>query len=85
MDEKIKRELREIKRQLVIIDQKLETIKWQNSKTPLLSLTQAAKRLGCSVKKLSQLANSGEIGFTYVGKRKMMSEKNIQDFINGKT
>ncbi len=61
----------------------LKLLKQETEKAPLVTLRGAAARLGCSYKKMLEIAESGEIGFSYVGKRKMFTETNILDYLNG--
>lgn len=82
-DEQLKRELREVRAELKAIRLMLKLLKQETEKAPLVTLRGAAARIGCSYNKMLEIAESGEIGFSYVGKRKMLTEANILDYLNG--
>ena len=82
--EEIKREFRELKKQLRIVTEMLNSMMCDNDKTPLLSMKQTAVRLNCSYRQLKKITATGEICYTLVGKRKMFSQKNITDYLQGK-
>jgi excisionase family DNA binding protein len=80
--EELKRELREIKQAIRSLEQALSVIVVKQQ--PLLNTLETTKRLNCSYRKLQDLLAKGEIECVTVGGRRMFTEKNINDYLQGK-
>lgn len=82
--EELKRELREIKRTLRNLEVTLNSIMLNTEQKQLLTLRQVAEKINRSYSQTQKLVNNGELGYTLVGKRKMFSQTNINDYLQGK-
>ena len=82
--EELKRELREIKRTLRSLEEALNFIVLSTDQKKLLTLRQVAEKINRSYSQTQKLVNNGELGYTMVGKRKMFTQKNISDYLQGK-
>lgn len=80
--EELKRELREIKQAIRSLEQALSAVVVKQQ--PLLNALETTKRLNCSYRKLQDLLAKGEIECVTVGGRRMFTEKNITDYLQGK-
>ena len=80
--EELRRELREIKHAIRILEQTISVL--VIDKQPLLTPLDVTKRLNISYGKLQNMLAKGEIGCVTVGRRKMFTEKNIIDYLQGK-
>lgn len=80
--EELKRELREIRQAIRSLEQSISSIVVEQQ--PLFNSLEATKMLKCSYRKLLDMLAKGEIECVTVGKRKMFTEKNINDYLQGK-
>lgn len=53
----------------------------ENAFGDLLSVEQVARRLNCSVRKLRELIRTRSIGCHRIGRRVLLSEKHIADYL----
>lgn len=82
-NEELKRELREVKRALRSLETQVSILLSNAEQKPLLTLREVAVRLNRSYSQTKKLVKDGELNCTIVGKRKMFTEKNISDYLQG--